>query len=192
MKIGYARVSTTDQVLDLQVDALKQAGCEKIFSDVKSGAKEERQGLQNALSYCRSGDVLVVWRLDRLGRSLRHLIDTVGDLTKRGVGFCSLQESIDTTTTGGQLLFHLSGAMAEFERNLIRDRIKAGIESARVRGRVGGRPKKLTKAKWEMIKSVYDGKQQSVREICELAGVSKTTLYQYLAKEKSRKVNEDK
>ena len=138
MKIGYARVSTADQSLDLQMDALKQAGCEKVFYDVASGARTARPGLQDALEYLRRGDSLVVWRFDRLGRSLPHLIETVTTLEERGVGFHSLQESIDTSTSGGKLIFRMFGALAEFERNLIRERTEAGLKAARARGRLRG------------------------------------------------------
>src|SRR5688572_29979249 len=140
MLIGYARVSTNDQNLDLQRSALQNAGCEQIFTDRVSGTKAERKGLTEALSHLRAGDTLVVWRLDRLGRSLRHLIDTVAALSARGVGFRSLQEQIDTTTSGGKLVFHVFGALAEFERDLIRERTEAGLTAARARGRHGGRP----------------------------------------------------
>src|SRR5919205_4640522 len=143
MLIGYARVSTHDQTLNLQLDCLKQAGCTRIFEDHISGTKAERPGLQNALSHLRAGDTLVVWRLDRLGRSLRHLIDTVTDLQERGIGFKSLTESIDTTTSGGKLVFHIFGALAEFEREIIRERTNAGLASARARGRRGGPKHKL-------------------------------------------------
>lgn len=138
MLIGYARVSTHEQSLSLQLDALRKAGCRKVFDDKVSGAGSERSGLKAALEYAREGDTLLVWRLDRLGRSLKDLIETIGDLEKRGVGFRSLQESIDTTTSGGRLIFHVFGALAEFERNLIRERTRAGLEAARARGRKGG------------------------------------------------------
>src|SRR3954454_10522510 len=131
MLIGYARISTDDQYLDLQRDALQKAGCEQIYTDRVSGTKAHRPGLDDALSHLRSGDTLVVWRLDRLGRSLRHLIDTVTDLQTRGIGFKSLQESIDTTTSGGKLVFHIFGALAEFEREIIRERTQAGLTAAR-------------------------------------------------------------
>ena len=139
MLIGYSRVSTQDQNLDLQNDALKNAGCEKIFEDKISGARIERKGLTEALEFVRSGDVLVVWKLDRLGRGLRDLIDKIQDLEKRGVGFRSLTENIDTTTAGGKLIFHIFGSLAEFERALIKERTKAGLASARARGITGGR-----------------------------------------------------
>src|SRR5215208_2915808 len=140
MNIGYARVSTHDQTLDLQKDVLEKAGCEKIFTDQVSGTKAERKGLTEALSHLREGDTLVVWRLDRLGRSLRHLIDTITALQERGVGFKSLTENIDTTTSGGRLVFNIFGSLAEFEREIIKERTQAGLEAARSRGRTGGRP----------------------------------------------------
>src|SRR5438105_1817609 len=127
MFVGYARVSTQDQTLDLQKDALEKIGCTKIFTDIISGAKAERKGLQEALAYVRAGDILVVWRLDRLGRSLKHLIEVVSNLEKRGIGFKSLTENIDTTTSGGRLVFHIFGALAEFERDIIRERTNAGL-----------------------------------------------------------------
>ncbi len=135
MKVGYARVSTHEQNLSLQKDPLKKAGCRKIFHDQASGAKANRPGLQEAEAYVREGDTLVVWRLDRLGRSLKHLIETVTMLEERGVGFQSLQESIDTTTSGGRLVFHIFGALAEFERNIIQERTRAGLVAALARGR---------------------------------------------------------
>jgi DNA invertase Pin-like site-specific DNA recombinase len=147
MKVGYARVSTHEQNLSLEKVALKEAGCGKIFLDHVSGAKAERLGLEEAKAYVREGDTLVVWRLDRLGRSLKHLIETVTALEERGVGFQSLQESINTTTSGGRLVFHIFGALAEFERNLIRERTRAGLAAARARGRKGGRPRALDEKK---------------------------------------------
>ncbi len=184
MKIGYARVSTNDQSLDLQLDALRTAGCEKLFQDVASGASTVRSGLNEALDYVRQGDTLVVWRFDRLGRSLQHLIATVTDLEQRGVGFHSLQESIDTTTSGGKLVFHMFAALAEFERNLIRERTEAGLQAARDRGKLGGRPLALNDTKQKLLYKLYDEKQHSIAEICELIGVSKTTLYEYLRRRK--------
>ena len=180
MQIGYARVSTDDQNLDLQRDALQKAGCEQIFTDRVSGTKAERKGLTDALSHLRAGDTLVVWRLDRLGRSLRHLIDTVTDLQERGIGFKSLQESIDTTTSGGKLVFHIFGALAEFEREIIRERTQAGLQSARARGRTGGRPKALSKSKAEMARQLYQDRSHSIDEICKTLGISRTTFYRYV------------
>ena len=140
MLIGYARVSTHDQTVHLQQDALEKIGCVKIFTDTATGSSFERKGLDEALSYVRDGDTLVVWRLDRLGRSLRHLIDTVTRLNERNIGFKSITEQIDTTTPGGKLIFHIFGALAEFERDLIRERTQAGLTAARARGRGAGSP----------------------------------------------------
>jgi DNA invertase Pin-like site-specific DNA recombinase len=137
MLIGYARVSTSDQTLDLQKDALQKAGCERIFTVTASGSKSERIGLDEALSYVRPGDTLVVWRLDRLGRSLKHLIETITALDNRKIGFKSITEAIDTTTSGGKLIFHIFGALAEFERDIIKERTQAGLTAARARGRKG-------------------------------------------------------
>ncbi len=178
--VGYARVSTTEQTLDLQLDALKQAGCLKIFTDTVSGAKEERKGLDEAVAYLRPGDTLVVWRLDRLGRSLKHLIEVVTDLEKRGIGFKSLTESIDTTTSGGKLIFHIFGALAEFERNLIRERTQAGLIAARERGKRGGRPKSLTGKKITLLQELYNSKQHSIDDICKSLHISRATLYRYI------------
>src|SRR5215212_4247135 len=180
MLIGYARISTQDQTLDLQRDALEKAGCEQIFADTVSGTKAERKGLSEALSHLRRGDTLVVWRLDRLGRSLRHLIDTITELGDKGIGFKSLQENIDTTTSGGKLVFHIFGSMAEFERDIIRERTNAGLQSARSRGRVGGRPKALSAQKIEMARKLYADKTHSVAEICETLGISRATLWRYV------------
>jgi DNA invertase Pin-like site-specific DNA recombinase len=158
MLIGYARVSTPSQSLDLQIDALVQAGCDKkrIFTDIASGSKTARPGLDKALDYAREGDILVVWKLDRLGRSLGHLIEVVRGLSDRGIGFKSIQESLDTTTSGGRLIFHVFGAIAEFERDLIRERTNAGLEAARARGKKGGRKRVLnrqTNQYWKVIGS---------------------------------------
>lgn len=180
MLIGYARVSTIDQNLALQLDALNKAGCERTFKDTASGGKVDRPGLQDVLEFAREGDTVLVWRLDRLGRSLKHLIEMVTQLNERGVGFRSLQEAIDTTTSGGKLVFQIFGALAEFERNLIRDRTQAGLEAARARGRNGGRPKALDSKKIDLLYQLYDAKKQSIEEICQILGISKPTLYSYL------------
>lgn len=180
MRIGYARVSTQEQNLDLQKDALTRAGCERIMEDVASGKAQHRSGLEQLRQVLRRGDVLVVWRLDRLGRSLRHLIDLLSELEHDGVGFQSLQESIDTTSPGGKLVFHIFGALAEFERNLIRERTKAGLQAARARGRKGGRPKRLGFEQRRIAVSLYHQKQHTVEEICQTLGISKPTLYAYL------------
>ena len=181
MLIGYARVSTDDQNLDMQHDALQRAGCEKVYSDRQSGASADRPGLITALDVLRSNDTLVIWRLDRLGRSLKDLIHLVERLEQRGVGLKSLQENIDTTTTGGRLVFHLFGALAEFERNLIRERTQAGLSAARARGKLGGRPKMLDSTKRELTLRLHRERQHSVNEICRLMGISKSTLYNYLS-----------
>ena len=180
MVIGFARVSTIEQNVTLQIDELEKVGCGKIFRDKVSGAKTERPGLGEALDFLRKGDSLVVWRLDRLGRSLKHLLETVSMLEERGIGFRSLQESIDTTTSGGRLIFHIFGALAEFERNLIRERTMAGLRAARARGRVGGRPRKLDAKKTELAYQLYDKRKYAVKEICQMLDVSKPTLYAYL------------
>lgn len=183
MLIGYARVSTQDQTLDLQTDALTRAGCEKLFTDTASGAKSERPGLQEALSHLRPGDTLVVWRLDRLGRTLKHLIATITDLSEQGIGFKSLQENIDTTTSGGKLIFHIFGALAEFEREVIRERTNAGLQAARARGRRGGRPtiQALDPKKVALAKKLYADKSMPVQEICATLHIGRSTLYRYLA-----------
>jgi DNA invertase Pin-like site-specific DNA recombinase len=180
MLVGYARVSTDDQTLDLQLDALRAAGCDHLFDDRLSGAKTDRPGLTQALDYVRPGDTLVVWRLDRLGRSLAHLIETVNALEARGIGFRSLTESIDTTTPGGKLIFHIFASLAEFERALIRERTMAGLAAARARGRKGGRPRKLTPKQIALARRMHADKQTDVTTICHTLGISKSTLYRAL------------
>ena len=187
MKVGCARVSTHEQNLSLQKDALKKAGCGKIFYDQTSGAKANRPGLQEAEAYVREGDTLVVWRLDRLGRSLKHLIETVTALEERGVGFQSLQESINTTTSGGRLVFHIFGALAEFERNLIQERTRAGLAAARARGRRGGRPKAMDEKKTQLLYQLYNERKQTVKEICNILDISRSTLYAYLQRREAAK-----
>jgi DNA invertase Pin-like site-specific DNA recombinase len=181
MNIGYARVSKDEQNLDLQKDALLKAGCTdaNIFTDKITGTKAQRKGLDLALSRLRDGDTFVVWRLDRLGRSLPHLIETVTSLRERGVAFRSITENIDTSSATGQLVFHIFGALAEFERNLIRERTVAGLEAARARGRVGGRPE-ADPAKVAMAKKLYADKTNSVSDICKTLRISRATLYRYL------------
>ena len=186
MRIGYARVSTLDQNLDLQEDALKAAGCEKIYTDKAGGTRAERPGLERALAELRAGDRLVVWKLDRLGRSLRHLIETVTALRDRGVGFQSVQEAIDTTTSGGKLIFHVFGALAEFERDIIQERTLAGLAAARARGRKGGRPRHLDDKKKRHVTLLHSDPTNSVKDICRTLGISKATLYRYLAEQRSR------
>ncbi len=179
MLVGYARVSTTDQNLDLQKDALQAAGCERLLTDTVSGARAERPGLTAALKECRSGDTLVVWKLDRLGRSLPHLVETVRELSVRGVGFKSLQEQIDTTTSSGTLIFHIFAALAEFERDLIRERTNTGLVAARARGRNGGRPKGVDQKKQKAALALKKDGRHSIREICDIVGISRNTYYKY-------------
>jgi len=181
MQIAYCRVSTDDQLLNLQKDALIKIGCDKIFEDVMSGAKDIRPGLTDALEYLREGDTLVVWRLDRLGRSLKHLINTVESLEQRKIGFKSLQESIDTSTSSGRLVFHLFCALAEFERNLIRDRTQAGLQAARARGKSGGRPKALSAKQIEIGKTLAADRNRPVKEICEHMNISRATFYRHIS-----------
>ena len=183
MNIGYMRVSTADQDLSLQRDALTAAGCEKIYEDVISGAATERPGLKDALDYVREGDVLVVWKLDRLGRSLSHLVDVVGQLEARKVGFRSLTETIDTTTAQGRLIFHLFSALGQFERDLIRERTKAGLKAAAARGRKGGRHKVVTGDKLEKAQRLID-QGLSPREAAARLKIGKSSLYAALAMHK--------
>ena len=182
MLIGYARVSTNEQTLDSQRDALTRAGCSRLFSDTASGASTSRTGLSEALSFARAGDVVVVWRLDRLGRSLKHLIETITTFERQGIGFRSLTENIDTTTPGGKLIFHVFGALAEFERDLIRERTQAGLAAARARGRKGGRPKALAdEKKIAIAKALYNDKNNTIAEICSTLKISRATLYRYVS-----------
>jgi len=170
MLVGYARVSTAEQTLALHEDALRAAGCEKIFTDTMSGAKAERPGLVEALAYLRPGDALAVWRLDRLGRSLKALIAALTTLEGRGISFRSVTEQLDTTTSGGKLIFHVFGALAEFERELIRERTRAA-----------GRPKKLgTPTKVALAQALYDDRRHSIAEICATLGIPRATLYRYV------------
>ena len=177
MKIGYARVSTLEQNPDLQRDALERAGCDKVIVDQVSGTVVARPGLDKIKELLRPGDTLVVWRLDRLGRSLQDLIRWAGYLEDNGVALQSLKETIDTATSTGKLTFHLFGALAEFERNLIRERTQAGLAAARARGRLGGRPKALDADKRQLTVQLYHEKKLTVAKICEMMGISKPTLY---------------
>jgi DNA invertase Pin-like site-specific DNA recombinase len=183
MKIGYARVSTRDQNVDLQLDALKGAECEKIYTDTASGARSARPELDRMLANVRKGDVIVFWKLDRLGRSLRHLVELVGDLSSRGIGLQSINDPIDTTTSQGRLIFNIFASLAEFERELIRERTQAGLSAARARGRVGGRPKGLS-AKAEATamaaETLYKEGRLSTRAIGERLNIARSTLYRYL------------
>ena len=180
MHVGYARVSRFEQHLDLQRDALTAADCEQIFVEQASGARDDRPELERALQFARSGDTLVVWKLDRLGRSLKHLIATIEALEQRGIGLKSLTEQLDTTTPGGKLIFHLFGALAEFERSLIRERTLAGLAAARARGRQGGRPKLLDERKAELARRLHADKANSIADICRALQLGRSTLYRYL------------
>lgn len=185
MLIGYARISTNDQNLDMQRDALKKAGCEKVFIEQMSGSLDSRPELGRTMEILCKGDTLVVWRLDRLGRSLKHLIELMAELEERGIRFRSLTESIDTATASGKLAFHVFGALAEFERNIIQERTRAGLAAARARGRKGGRPPALSDQQREEAIRLYRGREHSVKEICQMMGISKPTLYSCV--KKSRK-----
>jgi DNA invertase Pin-like site-specific DNA recombinase len=183
MQIGYARVSTKEQSFDLQVDALRRAGCAKVFQEVVSGAKAERPVLEALLSNMRPGDVLVIWKLDRLGRSLRHLVELAGTLMEQEIGLRSLNDPIDTTTPQGRLAFNLFASLADFERDLIRERTQAGLVAARARSRHGGRPKGLAPQAERTAcaaETLYREKQLSVRQIADELGIAKSTLYAYL------------
>lgn len=183
MKIGYARVSTPDQSFNLQVDALEKLGCEKIYKEVASGAKTKRPILEELLRNLRSEDILVIWKLDRLGRSLKHLVQLVGELMDSGVGLQSINDPIDTTTPHGRLTFNIFASLAEFERDLIRERTQAGLEAARARGRLGGRPKGLSQkaeSTAAAAETLYREGKLSVNEITGMLGISKSTLYSYL------------
>jgi DNA invertase Pin-like site-specific DNA recombinase len=178
--LGYARVSTADQQPHLQVDALDRAGCYRVFTETASGAAADRPVLAQVLDQLRPGDTLVVWKLDRLGRSLPHLVETVTGLADRGVGFRSLQEQVDTTTPGGKLIFHVFAALAEFERDLIRERTHAGLAAARARGRRGGRPSVLSGHKLQVAREMYASGQYTVAAIAKTLGVSRASIYRHL------------
>src|SRR5271163_969119 len=180
MLIGYARVSTVDQNLALQCDTLTEAGCSKIFTEQMSGAVTDRPAVHDALEFARSGDTLIVWKLDRLARSMKQLIETIENLRLRGVGFRSLTEALDTTTAQGRLVFHMFGALAEFERILIRERTQAGLAAARRAGRTGGRPPKLTDDDIEAAKAMLANPDIGVTQIAHRLGVSPATLYRYI------------
>ena len=185
MLIGYARVSTQEQDLALQLDALKAAGCQRTYEERASGAQRDRPELKAALGYMREGDTLVVWKLDRLARSLKQLIDTVEDLGARGIGLRSLTEAIDTTTSGGKLIFHIFAALAEFERAVIRERTLAGLAAARARGRKGGRPPALAAKDLAAAKAMLRDPEITVGEVARRLGVAPSTLYRHLPKARS-------
>jgi DNA invertase Pin-like site-specific DNA recombinase len=179
MLVGYARVSTQDQDTQMQASALQAAGCERIFTETASGAQRDRPQLSAALDFMRKGDTLVVWKLDRLARSLKQLIETVELLDGRGAHLRSLTETIETATPNGRLIFSIFGALAEFERGLIRERTMAGLEEARKRGRVGGRPRAVTDQKMKVAKALLAAGELTVGEVAEQIGVSPATLYRY-------------
>ncbi len=189
MLIGYARVSTYEQNLDMQTDALSKAGCERIYSDTVSGAHDDRPGLKLVREVLRVGDTLVVWKLDRLGRSLSQLVAMLNEFKDQGIGFRSLQENIDTTSGVGKLIFHLFAALAEFERDLIRERTLAGLAAARVRGRLGGRPRALNEKQVALAKAMFQDQSIAVKDICATLGIGKTTLYRYVMVENRLKTN---
>lgn len=180
MLIGYSRVSTNDQSLNSQIDKLEEYGCEKIFTDVVSGARSERKGLLDMLSYARSGDTVVVYRLDRLGRSLKDLINLINIFQEKNINFKSLSESIDTSTSIGKLMFHITGAFAEFEKNIIRERTKAGLESARSRGKKGGRPTTITPEKIRMARLLHSDRSLSIQDILKQMNIKKGVFYKML------------
>ncbi|HZA83493.1 MAG TPA: recombinase family protein [Actinomycetes bacterium] len=177
--LGYARVSTTDQRPQLQVDALERAGCFRVFTETASGARTDRPVLEQDLDQLRPGDTLMVWKLDR---SLRHLVETITELAERGIGFRSLQESIDTTTPGGKLVFHVFAALSEFERDLIRERTAAGLAGARARGRHGGRPSVMTAHKLRVAQEMYASGQYTASAIATTLGVSRASIYRHLTR----------
>lgn len=182
MLIGYARVSTGEQNLEMQIKALEEAGCKKIFTEKASGAQRDRPELKAALEYMRpsEGDILVVWKLDRLARSLKQLIETIEALEKNGIGFRSLTEAIDTTSPGGKLVFHVFGALSEFERGLIRERTMAGLKAAKAMGRVGGRPPSLKADDLVAAKALLKDKNITVKEVAKRLKIDNSTLYRYL------------
>lgn len=186
MLIGYARVSTIDQDLALQLDALNAAGCERIFEEQASGAKEERPELARVLDHMRKGDVLVVWKLDRLARSLKQLVLVLEDLGKRGVGFRCLAPAIDTTSPEGRLLYSITGAFAEFEREIIRQRTRAGLKAALARGRKGGRPKALNDTAKAKARAMLRDPEISVASVAKVLGISRSTLYLHLPEARKR------
>lgn len=179
MLVGYARVSTQDQSPALQEDALRTAGCERVFVEKASGAQRDRPELKAALEYTRAGDTLVVWKLDRLARSMKQLIDTVEGLAEQGIGFRSLTETIDTTTAGGQLIFHVFAALSQFERSIIRERTSAGLQAARARGRTGGRPPALTQDDHAAALALLRDRDIPIKEVARRLGISTATLYQH-------------
>lgn len=187
MLVGYVRISKNEQNMFLQKDALYRVGCQKLFGEILSGLKKDKPKLNEALQYLKSGDTLIVWRLDRISRSLKELLEIVTALELKGVNFKSLQECIDTSTSTGKFMFHIFGALAEFESNIIRERTKAGLAAARERGRKGGRPKILNKDQQKFVSKLYQNKKYTVEQLCEIMGISRPTLYKYIALKKNPK-----
>ncbi len=185
MLIGYARISTAEQSINLQIDALKNAGCEKIFTDTASGSKARRLGLEEALGFTREGDSLVVWKLDRLGRSLSHLLQLMEALQKRGVSFKSLSDGIHTDTSMGKMIFGIFGSLSEFELSLTRERTLAGLKAARARGRKGGRKRSLNREQIDTMLTLYESEKHSVVDICKQMEISRKSFYNYLDREKA-------
>jgi DNA invertase Pin-like site-specific DNA recombinase len=186
MKVGYARIFKNDPDVSIQLEALKHAGCKQIFTEKADGIQKDHPGLERTLYYMREGDSLVVWRLERLGRSLTDLLDTFSQLRERGLGFQSLQESIDTTTGDGPMIFQIFATLAEFERNINKERTQAGLRVARARGRKGGRSKKLDAEKTQLLYRLYDEQKHPIGEICRMLGISKPTLYAYLKRRREK------
>ena len=182
MKIGYARVSTTDQNLDMQVDALNQIGIDKLYTDKASGMRQDRIGFNQCLETLRSGDTLVVYKLDRIGRSFKDLITTISDLTNKGITIFSINDNIDTSTASGKLMLNMLCVLADYERTLIKERVQAGLASARARGRLGGRPVKLSASDRKAMKVLYDSKELTIDEICHQYQISKPTFYRSIDK----------
>ena len=187
MLVGYCRVSTNDQNLDSQIDKLKEVGCDKIFKDVVSGSKVERVGLKEMLQFVIKGDVVVVYRLDRLARGLVDLLDLMERFKNKNIGFRSISENLDTTTPTGKLMFHITGAFAEFEKNIIRERTRAGLESARARGKKGGRPSLITPEKIQMAKTLHANTQLPISDILKQMGITRALFYKMLSIDKKNK-----
>lgn len=178
--VGYTRVSTHEQNLNLQLDALKKYNCVQIFKEYASGAKEDRKELKELFKFIRPNDTLVVWRLDRLARSIKQLIKMVDELNNKNIQLISVTEHINTTTPSGKLTFHIFAAIAEFEKNIIQDRVQAGLAASRARGKIGGRPKKMNEDKIKKAQYMWDSKKWSINEICENLGVSHMSVYRYI------------
>jgi DNA invertase Pin-like site-specific DNA recombinase len=187
MRVGYARVSTGEQTLDMQIDALEDEGCEKIYSEKISGAAKERPKLQECMEHLREGDTLVVWKLDRLGRSMQDLVEKVESLGDRGIDFVSLQQDIDTTSAQGKLVFHLMAAMAEFERNITRERTMAGLKAAKERGKTGGRPSALSEEDITQIQALMRDDEVSTKDICDRFDIGTSTLYRHVGPDGERR-----